>query len=299
MRIPSTWQSLTILLFTTVFIPSCLAASVPFPRHVQVAIVRALESGDVVLERGTETRFLRYDSEGKVETFECPVVSAFEFSIFHSGPNGGMRIGECPNSAQLTEDMAEGQAKGFKAAMATMGGNMEIAKWTSRDTMNPQVIRNGGVTFTHVMTGGIETMLMISPGSKNVILVQGQPPNNTCLPHMGLPLCDDFRGTMREVARQLYAAQTSPAAPQVARPEPLRPGRWTICDQIAVVVREALEQSDAKQIPITETTRYKQHIQPDVRAGMQDAAREHARGMDIADAGRNVGEECLRKPYKL
>ena len=150
----------------------------------------------------------------------------------------------------------------------------------------------------------IETVLMIPPKSNTVVLVQGGLPENECpsatsppiFPN--LPLCMDFRGVMREISLQVYAAQASPPPPRAFTLVPLRPGQPTICDSIARVIGEALEQSDAKQLPVTETIRYKQHGgQSDIQGNMRQAADDHAKGSSISAAATKVGRQCYEKYF--
>ena len=65
------------------------------------------------------------------------------------------------------------------------------------------------------------------------------------------------------------------------------------------MIVEALEQGEAKKISVTETIRYKQHsTTPEIQADMRSASTYRAKGINIADAAKTVGEECLRKYFK-
>jgi hypothetical protein len=268
----------------------------------------------LTLSAAPEAQFSRYDTLGKLETFDCPAFAAFKFSAFHSGSGGGITIGECPKEARFTESIGEQQARGFEAALSAVGGIPTASPKDLSGTLKPQVVRDRGAVYVHFKqwilsgvggagghgAGMVETLLMIPPESKTVVFIQAGLSDNECGPRLKLPLCDDFRGTLREVARQVYVAQTSPAPTPAPRQELLRPGHPTICDSVVRAVREALEQSDEKRVPVTETIRYQQHAgQLDIQAGMREAARAHAQGMDIPTAARNVGEQCLSKPFKL
>jgi hypothetical protein len=306
-------QLLTVLLFTTMVAPYVVAASVPFPPHVQAAIILALESEDLVLGGAEDAQFVRYDALGKLESFQCPSLTSITFNAFGSGMGGGITVGECPKNAQLNENMAKEQGKGFDVAVLAVGGNIDVARKELGDMVKSQVIKDHGTVFIHLGqwfisgvggaeghgAGMAETTLMIPPDSKTVILIQGGLHDNACSPPLRLPICNDFRGAMREVARQVHAAQARPVPPPAFKLEPLRPGRPTFCDSRAWTVAGALEQSDAKQIPVTETIRYKQHAgQSDIQGDMRAAAYEHAKGFDITTAATNVGKECYHKSFE-
>lgn len=265
----------------------------------------------MTLSAKSEVPFVRYDSLGNLEAFQCPVSVAYQFHAFHSGSGGSIVVGECPKDSRLTEHMAEEQAARFNAALLAANATL-TAPQKELTAFEPQVVRDQGTAYIHfkepifpgvggvgVAAGILETLLMIPPASETVIFMQGTLTSSECAPSRKLLLCEDFRHTMRKLARQIYIAQKNPAPSPPPRQEPLRPGRWTICDSVVRVIREALEQSDEKGIPVTETVRYKQHDQPDIRAGMRDAAQAHAQGTDISTAARNVGEQCLNKLFKL
>jgi hypothetical protein len=75
------------------------------------------------------------------------------------------------------------------------------------------------------------------------------------------------------------------------------PGR-TICDYKAAAVKLALEDSDANRIPITESNHYKKFLpHPETQADMRAAAKDHARGVDIATVTEKFAEECTRKYF--
>jgi hypothetical protein len=64
-------------------------------------------------------------------------------------------------------------------------------------------------------------------------------------------------------------------------------------------VTVALEQSDSKQVPVTETVRYKQLAdQSDIQDAILAAAKEHVQGADITTVATNVGNACFRKFFQ-
>jgi hypothetical protein len=215
--------TVTFLLTATVA-PSVWAAIVPFPPHVQATIVSALEDGDLTLSGRRNAQFMRYDALGKLELFQCSSIAAFEFTAFHSDNGGQITVGECAKDSLLNEGMAEQQAKGLEAAISAAGESIGATGKALVDAMKPQVIKEKGTVYIHLTqwllsgvggagahgAGVVETLLMIPPGEKTVILVQGGLPSNACSPGMSLPLCKDFRGAIREVARQVHTAQVSP-----------------------------------------------------------------------------------------
>ncbi|WP_018153094.1 hypothetical protein [Leeia oryzae] len=287
------------------------------PPHVVAAVAHTLESEDVNLDGSEEAQFVRYDVAGKLESFQCPSMTTFTFYLFHSS-TGGITVGLCPKGALLNENMGHQQEQGFEAAVTAVGGNIDYLRKSLGDSIRLQVIRENGYVFVHLAqwlmsgvggvgghgAGLIETLLMIPPNGRTVVLVQGALPQHGCptatsqstLPK--LPLCADFRGVMREVSRQAYAAQKNPPPPPAFTLEPLRPGQPTICDSIAWAVGEALEQSDTKKLPVTETVRYKQYgDQPEVQSGMRQAADDHAKGVSISTTATSVGKRCYAKYF--
>lgn len=326
---------LIVLLLLAALGMSSAAASVPFPPHVQAVIVRTLESVNLNLDSKNDVQFgfdfRRYNARGMAESFQCPSAANFELRPFSSSNRGGrITVAECPMDALLNERLVEQQARGFEAAALAEGGAIGSARKALLDTMKPQVIREHGdvfIQFTQWFFNGpipdtsfndiaprlysgiggaggqnsglVETLLMIPHDSKTVILIQGGLSDISCLPPRRLPLCNDFRSALRETARQVHSALTSPLPPPTPPQELLRPGRPSICDVFVRGAREAMEQSDAKKIPITETLRYQRFGgQSDLQASIREAALAHAQGMDIATAARNVGEQCLSKGFK-
>ena len=104
---------------------------------------------------------------------------------------------------------------------------------------------------------------------------------------------------MREIARQVFAARTNPNPPPNYTLKPIHPDHPSRCDSIAVTVAHALEQSDWKKAPITETLFYKAHSdQSDILEYMKKAAIAHAQGEDISTAAMRIGKECDSKSIK-
>ena len=303
--------------FFAAFLSALFAISVvshadTFPRHVQAAIAAVLESENMTLSGRNDARFVRYDSLGNVEQFDCPSMAAFNFHPFHSSQGGGIVVGACERGSQLDEKFAEQQAKRFELAVSVVGG---ATPKSPVDVMKPQVFQAEGMLFVHFTqwflsgiggarghgAGTSETLLMIPPNSKIVILVQGGLSYDACPPQNNLPslpLCADFRAAMRDVARRVYVAQAASAPSPAFKLEPLRPGTPTVCDSTAYIVAQALEQSDANRIPVTETTRYKQlEGQTEIQRAMRAAANEHIQGASITDAATRVGRECFQKSF--
>jgi hypothetical protein len=304
---------LKILLLSAIFVPSAAMAAAPLSSHVQDAIIRVLETEHLRLEQSKyPPHFLRYDAFGMVESFQCQSMAAFNFYAFHSESAAGITVGECQKDVRLREDMAEQQARAFEAAITSALGKMdkELA-----DTLKRQVVQDGGTIFVHLSqlfvfaqnavrlrspyTSGTETMLMIPTAGQTVFLVQGVLPESECKPPWRLSLCNDFRGAMREVARQMHLAQLNPPPPRIAL-EPLSAGRPIACDTVALMVVRALEQSAAQQTPVTETIPYKrlEGHGAEIQALMRQAAQEYSQGTEIRRAARNAGEECLRLWFK-
>lgn len=199
---------LNIFLLTVLVVPSATSASIAFPPELQVSISRFLTSDDLSLSGAGDARFYRRDAFGKDESFKCPAMASFNFEPFHSDMGGYITVGVCPKESRLNENTAEEQAKRFELAALSGGWDMR------ENAVKLQTIQESGVIFFHYRTGITETMLMIPPGSKTVILVQGELPINACLPKQMLPLCNSFRDAMREIARQVYAAQPKLSLPQ-------------------------------------------------------------------------------------
>ncbi len=284
---------------------TAMAASIPFPVHIQQVIVGVIERENLSMSAENDLEFVRYDLAGNFETFECPTAAAFKFRIFHSNMGGDIKVGECVKAPKLNEHMAEQQRKGFNSAIAVLRADTMNRDFlvNAETKFNSQIIKDRDVVFAHFNLwpafGSLETLLMFAKESKAVILVQGRLPEAACLRPKELELCDDFRGAMREVAQKVGKALAIKEIPVTAKIEPLWPGGRTICDDIARLIMEALEQGEAKQIPVTETIRYKQHsTSPEYQADMRSASTYRAKGMDIAGAARTVGEECLRKYFK-
>lgn len=290
------------------------AVATPLPPHVAAAAVRTIESEYVSVVGKSEAQFLRYDVTGKLEAFQCSSITTLTFSLFQSSA-GDISVGLCSKDALLDENMGDQQVRGFEAAVASAGGGIDSARKSLGNSVKPQIIREGGNVFIHLSqwlisgVGGadghgaaiVETALMIPPNSKTVVLVQGGISQNGCqsgASSPNVPLCADFRGVMREVLRQVYTAQASPPPPRAFILEPLRPGQPTICDSIAHVAGKALEESDTKQIPVTETIKYKQHSgQSYIQDGMRQAADDHAKGASISAAATRVGRQCYEKTF--
>ena len=199
---------LNIFLLTVFVVPSATAASIAFPPELQVSISRFLTSDDLSLSGAEDARFYRRDAFGKDESFKCPAMASFNFEPFHSDMGGYITVGVCPKESRLNENTAEEQAKRFELAALSAGWDMR------ENAVKLQTIQESGSIFFHYRNGITETMLMIPPGSKTVILVQGELPINACLPKHRLPLCNNFRDAMREIARQVYSAQPKLSLPQ-------------------------------------------------------------------------------------
>lgn len=211
-------------LLTAIAAPSVLATNVSFLPHVRATIVRALEDEDLTLSGRKDAQFMRYDAIGTVELFQCPSIAAFDFHPFHSSDGGEITIGECTKDSLLNESMAEQQARGFEAAISAAGESISAARQALVDATKQQVIHEKGIIYVHLTqwllsgvggAGGhgarvVETLLMIPPIGRTVILVQGRLSSNACAPSMSLPLCKDFRGAMREVARQVHTSSSKP-----------------------------------------------------------------------------------------
>jgi hypothetical protein len=293
---------------------SAMAAGVPFVRKVQVAIARALESEDLALSWQRQTQFVRYGTDGKLETFECSPSMSWKLYAFHS-EGGRLAVGECAKSDQLNEHMGEQQFKRFEVAFARVGSSLDNLRKAFGDTLKPQVITEREAKFVHItqwlisdpggeeghMGVAIETLLMIPANTKTVFLVQGTLMDSACHESQKLPICNDFRTALREVARRAQAAQATvgPADAEPYKSKYVHTGVFTVCDNRAMIVEAALEEANDKRIPVIETIRYKQlSSQPIIQASMRAAADEHARGIDMSAILKKVADDCRTQSQK-
>lgn len=283
-------------------------------RGARLAIVRTIEDVDLAVNGGIPAYFFRYTESGLLETFSCPTSSIFSYAPPHSSNEGVIGVGECPVDKPLGRNFGSQQAKGFEAALIAKGLDMSrFRKEFGTETieaLKPETIQENGTTYIHLTQlliggiggvggggiAGIETLLMMPPNNSRAILIQNHPDQNC---RREAPMCGDARKMLREIARQVLAARTNPSPPPNFTLKPIHPDRRTMCDDIAFVVAHALEQSEWKKVPITQTLSYKQYSdQSDILEYMKKAATAHAQGEDITTAAMQVGNECDSQSIK-
>jgi hypothetical protein len=283
-------------------------------RGARLATVRVLEDVNLAVSGGTPAYFIRYTEAGLLETFACP--SSFLFSYYppHSSQEGVIGVGECPTGKLLGKNLEGQQTKGFETAL--MAAGMDIVKFRKElgenaiKALRPETIQENGAIYIHLTQfliggvggaseigiGGVETLLMIPADSTTAIFIQNLSSQHCSSEES---MCRDSRKNMREIARQVFAARTNPNPPPNFTLKPIRPDRRTMCDDIAFTVAHALEQSDWKKVPITETLFYKMYSdQADFLEYMQKAANRHAQGEDISTAAMQIGKECDLSYFK-
>jgi hypothetical protein len=277
-------------------------------RGARLATIRVLEDANLHVRGGSPAYFIRYTESGMLETFSCPSSSIFAYAHPHSSVDGVMSIGECPQNKFLNKNLGAQQTKGFEAALMAVGLDRSRFRKEFGDNtieaLKPEIIQENGTVYIHLLqlliggvggagdSGivGVESLLMIPADGSTAIFIQGFPPDNCSVEE---PACGNFRSTMREISRQVLAARNNPNPPPNFTLKPLHPDRPSWCDSIAYAVAHALEQSDWKKVPITETLSYRLYSdQTDVLEYMQKAANSHAQGEDISTAAMRIGKEC-------